>query len=167
MAWPEQKTNFPWARASSAIKRTLGFVSVRVLKRTRTNVIWSCMRFLMGIGSCDYKGLQVYDMLLLQESWWSGTQFRIPENKLQCSMSAGRRTCRFQLKKRGRIHLLLPFILFVPQCVGCYWSTLVRHFCLLTWLIQILISSKYAHRHIQKYFPPIIKQSFIPVRLTY
>lgn len=39
----------------------------------------------------------------------SRTQFRIPENKIKCSMSAGRRTCRFQLKKRGRIHLPLPF----------------------------------------------------------
>ena len=57
----------------------------------------------MGIGSCDYEGLQVHNMLLLQESWWSRTQFRIPENKLQSSVSAGKRRCRFQLKKSERI----------------------------------------------------------------
>lgn len=33
---------------------------------------------------------------------------------------------------------LCLFILFVPQWMGCYWSTLVGHFCLLTWLIQTL-----------------------------
>ena len=111
----------------------------------------------MGIGSCDYEGLQVHDMLLLQESWWSRTQFRIPENKLQSSMSAGKRRCRFQLKKSGRIHLPLPFYSVCSSVDGMLLVHFGRTFFFTHLTDSNAISSRDAHRHIQKYFPPIIK----------
>lgn len=99
-------------------------------QRTRTNVICEAVwgDLLWGLTHVIMRELTSPWYVIAPGKLMVRTQFRIPENKLQSSVSAGKRRCRFQLKKSERIHLPLPFILFVPQWMGCYWSTLVGHF---------------------------------------
>lgn len=147
LPWPEQKTDFPWARRSSASKRTLGFVSVRVLKEDQNKCDMKLYEeiLLWGLACVIMKAYKSMICHCSRKADGPEPSSEFLENKLQSSVSAGKRRWN-QLKKSERIHLS-AFILFVPQWMGCYWFTLQGHFCLLTWLIQTLSLPEMSQTH--------------------
>lgn len=64
------------------------------------------------------------------------SEFLRTSSKVQCLQA--REDAGSSWRRAGESTFLCLFILFVPQWMGCYWSTLVGHFSLLTWLIQTL-----------------------------
>lgn len=67
------------------------------------------------------------------------SEFLRTSSKVQCLQA--REDAGSSWRRARESTFLCLFILFV-QWMGCYWSTLVGHFSLLTWLIQMLSLSE-------------------------